>query len=104
MNRHKYINLWRAWVRFHRDYLAHRKLKFATWWDNINSGKYCWADCVSWAFSPEEWNPFKISSSKGCEIESIEHEHESCYCGGWNKGVCFSLLSTDEQKKIRDSK
>ncbi len=86
---------------FHRDYIADKKLKFVQWWDRINPGKYCWADCVSWAFDPEQWNPFKIGGSEGCEIESIEHEHEICYCGGWNKGVCFATLPQSERDRIK---
>lgn len=65
-------------------------------------GKYCWADCVSWAFSPTRFNPFEIQTSGGCEVESKEHEHEACYCGSWYKGVCFDTLSKKEQQAIRD--
>jgi len=88
--------------KFFNRFIQSKKLKFIVWFDAKNPGKYCWADCVSWAFSPTQWNPFDIGSSEGCEIESKEHSHKTCYCGGWMNGVCFAKLSKAEQQKIRD--
>jgi len=76
------------------------KIKFVSWFNDRYRGKYCWADCVAWAYS-KRLNPFKIDSSKGCEIESKEHSTNLCYCGGWKDGKCFALLPKEEQEKIR---
>jgi len=94
----KHIKYW--WYKFHSNHLQKIKLKFVSWWDSKNIGTYCWADCVSWAFSPTQWNPFTIGKSDGCRIESITHEHESCYCGQWSKGICFCALPKSEQERI----
>lgn len=78
------------------------KMKFVTWWDKKFPGKYCWADCVSWAFAYDRWNPFKIESSRGCEIESkTDGLYKMCYCGGWKDGICFAKLPKEEQLRIR---
>lgn len=79
-----------------------KKMRFVTWWFGLFPGKYCWADCVTWAFSPKRYNPFNIDTSKGCEEESKTHEHESCYCGNWNAGKCWDKYSKAEQKAITD--
>ena len=89
------------WTRFHSAYLVRPKLSFVRWFDNFFKGKYCWTDCVGWAFDSERFNPFKIDTSKGCEADS--RENELCYCGGWKKGVCFAKLSKKEQGKIRQN-
>lgn len=98
------IKIRRAWHVFYDKYLSKRKLRFVQWWDDKYPGKYCWADCVSWAFNPYSFNPFKIADSGACEIESKEHQHKMCYCGGWDNGVCFAKLPTEEQKKITDER
>jgi hypothetical protein len=91
------------WYKFFKKRkIEKHKLKFVSWFDNLFKGKYCWTDCVSFAFSPERFNPFRIESSKGCEIESIKHQHKLCYCGGWQNGKCFAKLSKEEQNKIRE--
>jgi hypothetical protein len=76
------------------------KLKFVYWLNKKFPGRYCWADCVAWAFSKRR-NPFKISDSSGCKRESETHSSDSCYCGGWVKGKCFDLLSEKEQAALR---
>lgn len=78
------------------------KIKFVTWFSRLFPGKYCWTECVSWAYSSSAFNPFKIEKSNGCRTESLDKE--SCYCGQWYKGKCFSLLSDEEQKKIAELK
>lgn len=75
------------------------KLKFIKWFHSKFPGKYCWADCVAWAYS-KSWNPFTVDRSEGCKKESTEHSTKSCYCGGWQKGKCFDLLSKEDQEKI----
>lgn len=77
------------------------KLKVASLLHSMFPGKYCWADCVVFAFSNTRWNPFKIDSAKGCEIESKEHSTKMCYCGGWNNGQCWDKLPKKEQERIR---
>jgi len=76
------------------------KLKFINWFFNLFPDKYCWADCVSWAYS-NRINPFKISSSLPCKIESKEHEHNLCYCGGWTNGKCYHTLPKIEKDRIQ---
>lgn len=90
----------RWWSIFHSDHLRERKLKIAAWVDKKYPGKYCWADCVIWAYSPYKFNPFKIDKSDACKKESIEHSCKLCYCGGWNNGVCFALLPQEERDRL----
>jgi hypothetical protein len=73
------------------------KLKFITWFFNKHPDKYCWADCVSWAYSPK-LNPFKVDSASACEKESSDTG--SCYCGCWYKGKCYLTLSSEEKNAI----
>lgn len=82
--------------QFHKEQLHEPKLKFGSWFDSMFPGKYCWSDVVVWSLDPFAWNPFNISSSSACENESITHEHELCYCGRWEKGKCFELLTPEE--------
>ena len=89
-----------AWYHFHGKHLQKRKLHFISWFDEKYPGKYCWADCVAWSFNTSAFNPFKIDSSRACEIESETIECGSCYCGGWNQGKCWDLLSKEERKAI----
>ena len=89
----------RMWFQFHSDRLVKLKLKFVSWFDAKYPGKYCWDDCVAWAYSPRRFNPYKIENSKGCETESKTHDTESCYCGGWVNGKCYALL-TEQEKSI----
>lgn len=78
-------------------------VKFKMWfvqiWHDLVPGKYCWADCVSWAYG-SRWNPFKIESSSGCITESKEHKDGCCYCGMCHKGVHWDTLSKEAQAKI----
>lgn len=90
------------WRKFHAKYLERRKLNFIRWFHSKFPAKYCWADCVSWSFSPYKFNPFSIDSAKGCKAESKEHSTGFCYCGSWNKGKCFDLLPESEKNKIRN--
>lgn len=83
----KYI-LRRFWKRFHQKFLENKKLRFASWWFDRDRSKYCWADCVMWAFSQYRFNPWKIDTSKGCELESKDHQCKACYCGIWQDGIC----------------
>jgi hypothetical protein len=90
-------NKW--WRKFHEKRLYKAKLGFISWFHPRYPGKYCWADCVSWAISPYKFNPFRIDNAVGCKNESETHSTRSCYCGGWNNGKCFDLL-TEKQKQI----
>lgn len=78
------------------------KLRFIGWFHSKFPAKYCWADCVSWAYS-KRWNPFKIDKAKACEIESVTHSCEQCYCGAWNRGKCWDLISEKEREALRQS-
>lgn len=77
-----------------------KKLKFIRWFHSLFPGKYCWTDCVAWAYSKTRWNPFKIDGSKGCEVESIEHQVKACYCGSWKDGKCWEKLPQIERDVI----
>lgn len=90
------------WAQFHGKFLVMPKMKFISWFHNLYPDKYCWTDCVGWAFRSDSFNPFRIENARGCEIESIQHEHQCCYCGGWQSGKCFSKLSDEEQEKMRN--
>lgn len=90
------------YYKFHRLYLNDIKLKFINWFYHLFPGKYCWADAVSWAHSPDRRNPFKVDTSRPCEAESKEGVHLSCYCGNWNDGTCWDKLSKAERKRIRE--
>lgn len=91
------LRIW--WRNFHDKHLQKRKLSFVSKFHHKHKGQYCWADCVAWAFNYSRFNPFRIDKSKSCEIESQTHETEMCYCGGWEKGKCWDLLSKPEQEK-----
>lgn len=73
-----------------------RRMRFVSWFHSLFPGKYCWADCVSWAYS-KSWNPFIIDNAKGCEQESLDHPHRLCYCGGWKDGKCYDKLTKEEK-------
>jgi hypothetical protein len=75
------------------------KLRFVQWWYKVNPGKYCWADCVSFVFSPKRFNPFKIDKATCCKEESIQTEG-MCYCGQFNYGICFQELSKQEKEQM----
>jgi len=92
----------RFWWKLHDKYLVKRKLSFAGWLHHKFKGKYCWADCVGWAYNPARLNPFKIENSNACCEESKTHSTNMCYCGGWNNGVCYDLLSKEEKQKMKD--
>lgn len=90
------------WYRiFAKLKLENGKLKFIRRFASLFVGKYCWADCVAWAFSATRFNPFKIEPSKGCEIESADKK--TCYCGGWADGKCVEKLSETEIEILRES-
>lgn len=89
----------RWWRIFHATHLLKSKLKFIGWFHDRFKGKYCWADCVAWAYNPSQFNPFKAGTSKGCKIESKQHDTKMCYCGGWNNGVCWDTLPKQEQER-----
>lgn len=89
------------WCKFHRKHLEKRKLCFASWLHAKRPGKYCWADCVTWAMASQRMNPFKIDNAEGCKRESMDHEHKMCYCGGWMNGKCYDLMSREEQQKLK---
>lgn len=91
----------RYWITFHNRFIVSRKLTFVRWFHSKHPGKYCWADCVSYAFSSSSINPFKIQSAIGCKKESLEHSCKACYCGAWSQGKCFDLLSKEEQNLLR---
>ena len=93
--------LLRWYFKFHDKRLQKLKLDLAQVLFDNNKGKYCWADCVSYSFAPFRFNPFKIESSRGCEIESKEHDTNMCYCGGWENGVCYDKLTQDEKDKMQ---
>ena len=90
----------KKWRKFHSKYLERLKFKYVEWLDRSFPGKYCWADCVCWAISSSRLNPFKIDSSQGCNIESITHPCKLCYCGGWQNGRCWDLMTQEERDKI----
>lgn len=71
------------------------KIRFITWFHSLFPGRYCWADCVAWAYS-NKWNPFKIMRSRPCEIDSLDNK--SCYCGSWQDGKCWNNLSKEEKE------
>lgn len=85
------------WRVVHKKRLESAKLKFVKWFSDQYSGKYCWADCVMWAYNATRFNPYKIDKATGCAQESIDHDTQSCYCGGWNSGQCWDLLSKKDQ-------
>lgn len=90
-----------CWAKFHDKYLERKKLKFARHWHDLFPGKYCWADCVSWSMDSGQFNPWKMSSAKGCEAESKEHATSTCYCGSWVNGKCWDKLTKSEQEAER---
>lgn len=78
------------------------KLKFVRWFHSKFPAKYCWADCVAWAYSRNRFNPFRIDKATACDLESREGDNGMCYCGGWNKGQCFDKLSKEEREAYRN--
>lgn len=79
------------------------KLRFIGFFHSkLFPGKYCWADCVSWAYGRKRWNPFRIDSSRGCKTESKEREHHACYCGGWKDGQCYDLMTKEQRQEYID--
>ncbi len=77
------------------------KLKFIIWFHSFFAGKYCWAECVAWAYSPTRINPFLIQKSFPCAQESEDDQIQACYCGSWQNGVCFDTLSKKQQEMKR---
>lgn len=71
------------------------RLAYILYW--LFPKKFCWADCVSWAYS-RRW--FGIDSSNGCKKES--EGNKTCYCGLWVNGKFFPSLSKDEQEILRN--
>lgn len=88
------------WMQFHDKHLQKMKLQFADWFHKKFPGKYCWADCVSWANDWRRFNPFKIHNSTACERESFWEPPYTCYCGAWNNGKCYDLLSEKEKEAL----
>lgn len=88
------------WYRIHEKRIEKKKLKFVKWFHSLQPHKYCWTDCVAFAYSPTRLNPFKIDNSIGCKIES-ESNCENCYCGSWYKGECWDKMSKEKQNKIK---
>lgn len=88
-----------VWRDFYNRFLFRRKLRFISWWYNRNRRKYCWPDCVSWAYNPYRINPFIIDSCRGCQIESEFSQSASCWCGAWNNGV-FKKDANDQKVSI----
>lgn len=87
-----------------RDKVKKRRLKFIQVFDRLFKNKYCWADCVSWAFNGSLFSnsirpisPFKIDSSESCRKES--EGWNTCYCGRFCNGFAFDELSKEEQQK-----
>jgi hypothetical protein len=91
------------WIRIRNKLHDYRIRPFKLWFVAILNDRwperYCWADCVAFAFSPERYNPFKIECSTGCIIES--KDMKACYCGQFADGKCFGRLSEAEQEQIR---
>lgn len=71
------------------------KLKFIRFIDRIFNNKLCWADCVSWAFSNDRWNPLKIQ--RGCRFEK-----GICYCGRFCDGKAYDELTEEEIKNLNN--
>lgn len=87
--------LMKQWYIFHGKYMVLPKLKFILWFTKRFPGKYCWAECVSFAYGSGQWNPFKVMDSKGCEAAS--KKEMACYCGQWCEGKC----DDKENKKLK---
>lgn len=89
------------WYRiFRKTNLGNLKLKFMFWFYDQIPKKYCWADCVSWAFDTESFNPFKIGRSGGCCTES--KERIACYCGCWVEGKHTTEITDKEMEETRN--
>ncbi len=73
------------------------KLKFVSWFHMKHPGKYCWADCVSWAFS-KRWNPYKIKKTESCAI--LSKGIYQCDCGCYVNGVCWDKMSQAQRDRI----
>ncbi len=91
------------WILFHNQRLERKKLKFIVWFHSKFPNKYCWADCVVWAFSPKKLNPFSIDSANACEAESKTHSTSMCYCGNWREGKCYDKLSKEEKEILSNN-
>lgn len=59
-------------------------------------GRYCWGDLVMWAM----YGPRRIDSGERCRAESVESATQSCYCGQFERGFCWSKLSARECKRV----
>lgn len=90
----------KMWGRLHAKFLVNKKIRFISLFHAKRPGKYCWADCVAWAYNSGRFNPYRIDKSVGCEFESLTHDSKMCYCGGWNNGKCWDSLSTEEKDKV----
>lgn len=75
------------------------KLRFISWFHKLFPAKYCWGDCVAWAYDHKRFNPFKIESAEGCKEESKTHSTNMCYCCGWENGKCWEKLPKEEKEK-----
>lgn len=87
------------WYRFHTKRIEKKKLKFVKWFHSFQPHKYCWTDCVAFAYSPFRINPFKIDAPIGCKIDSETSNH--CYCGSWYKGECWDKMTKEKQANIK---
>lgn len=71
--------------------------------DEVFRNRFCWADCVSWAFNyrVKKWNPFNIELAKTCREESEESE-SACYCGRFYKGIPVDEFTREELEKVQN--
>lgn len=78
------------------------RLRFIYFFDSVFKNKFCWADCVSWAFNfkVKKFNPFNIDLAKTCREES--EEYGTCYCGRFYQGLAVSDLNASELIKARN--
>lgn len=73
-----------AWrIYFKKRELHKTKLCFITWLDSRLPNRFCWTDCVGWAFDPMAFNPFKLRRPVGCKLD------DHCYCGRYVFGEKF---------------
>jgi len=89
----------RLWVRFHDGFLRAQKLRLAQFLHDKFPARFCWADCVSYAYGVFYFNPLKIQGCKGCKIES--EQNTACYCGQWCNGRLWRDLTPTEQSEAR---
>ena len=99
MNYNLKTHAYRAWMRFHERFLQPAKLAVAHRLHAAYPTRFCWADCVAYAYSCESLNPLKIDGCGGCKKESIETGN--CYCGQWCNGRSWSELSEVEKLEAR---